>query len=220
MRTPSPIAIHGISGAEERPALDQFRDIMLALEVQRYPNGYPDKATRESARGDLLGELFHAIAVVTFHNTAVNLIRAYQAAERKVHAATYTAAAAYDDLTGRNTTAWHAAHHRYIVAIHNAEAAFAELAEATSPLVTHYTNGWPGVVASFYDQLVTEDQRLDRTALDQIAARDTGHELTLFREQHRANLHLLSFTITGGYPDAYEPTPTPTVETETVRSNW
>lgn len=220
MRTPSPITIHGISGATELPALDQFRDVLLTLEAQRYPNGYPDKATGESARSNMIGELFHVIAVVTFHNTAVNLIRAHQAAERKVHAATYAADDAYDDLTGRNTTAWHAAHHRYIVAIHNAEAAFAELAEATSPLVTHYTKAWPGQVASFYDQLVTEDQRLDRAALDQIAARDAGHELTLFREQHRANLHLLSFTITGGYPQGYEPTPTPTVETEDVRSNW
>jgi hypothetical protein len=221
MRTPSPITILGISGATELPALDQFRDILLTLEAQRYPNGYPDKATGESARSDMVGELLRVIAVVTFHNTAVNLIRAYQTAERKVHAAKYAAGDAYNDLTARTTTAWHAAHHRYIVAIHNAEAAFAELAEATSPLVTHYTNGWPGQVASFYDQLVVEDQRLDRAALDQIAQhRDVEHELTLFREQHRGHLNLLAYTIAGGVPAGYETDPIPTTDSETARSNW
>jgi hypothetical protein len=209
MRTPTPITILGLSGTTEG-GFDRFREALLDLERKRYPDGYTDKESRAEARSQMIGELFHAVAVLNYHNGAVALIRAYQAAERKVHAAKYAAQEGYSDLNARTTIAWHAAHHRYIAAIHDAEAAYAELAEATARLVAHHKNGWSGEAASFYNQLVTAEQRLDVAGLDQIAERDTEHELTLFREQHRENLHLLSYTITGGVPAGYEPDPIPT----------
>lgn len=210
MRIPSPVTLHGFTGADKELSIDAFREKLFALEKERHPAGYPNEEVQTHARGWMFDEIVSAHSVAEYHNGILKLIAAYQAAERKVHAAKHAAGAAYEELTERTTTAWHAAHHRYIVAIHNAEPAFAELAEAATHLVEFHTGKWRGVVASFYNQHVPAERRLDVAALDQIAERDTDHELALFREQHRANLHLLSYTISGGVPAGYEPDPVPT----------
>lgn len=221
MQTPQPINLLALAGLGENLNLNHVKIRIREMEAERWPNGFPDEETQAAARSSLVAEIFHAIAVVEYHNGIIGLITAFNAAERKAHSAKFLANAAYDDLTARTTTAWHAAHHRYILAIHATESALAEFAQAFNQLATYHAKKFAGTAGSFYEQLVPADKRVDVAALNTLAERrDAGHEIDLFREQHRTNLHLLSFTITGAYPDGYEPAPTPTAATEDARSNW
>lgn len=226
MRVPETITIQGYTGADgELGSMDDLRGKLFALEQERHPDGYPDEATQTHARVRLFDELVSAWYVTEYHNGTAPLIRDYLTAVRKAYTAGHAADEAYDELGKRTTTAWHAAHHRYIVALDVAEAAYAELAQAVTHLAKFHADHWHGLVSSFYNQHVPAGQRIDLAELTVVVEhRDPEHELTLFRERHRDYVRLLNYTLTGGYPTGYELDPTPTAATEqaddNTRSGW
>jgi len=226
MRVPETITTYGYTGAKgELGSMDDLRGKLFALEQERHPDGYPDEETQTHGRARLFDEIVSAWYVAQFHNGIAPLIRDYLAAIRKAYTAGRAADEAYDELGKRTTTAWHAAHHRYIIALDAAEAAYAELAQAVTRLSKFHADNWRGIVSSFYNRHVPAGQRIDLAELTLVVEhRNPEHELTLFRERHRPYLRLLNYTLTGGYPAGYEPDPTPTAATEqadeTNRSDW
>jgi hypothetical protein len=200
--TPNPITILGYDG---NTATNEELWARIGADLDRqFPNG-TDDATWKKAGVVSLERHLAASAIATYHNHMIVLIAAYQRAATISRVAVGVVNDAYDDLTNRRTTAWHAAHHRYIVAVTAAQAAFAARSEAAAPLTEYQTRERRDLVARFYDQLVPAGDRLTMPDLTDL---DLDHNL--FTETNRERLHLLSHTITGTVPAGFESEQTPT----------
>lgn len=203
---PSPrlITIDGYTGNTE-PTGDQiFGRVRRELTAQ-YPDG-ADEDTYARAGVALLHRYLTAHMVAQYHNQLTQLTITYQLAQQAARRAVMAVDDAYTDLSRRTTTAWHAAHHRYVIAVTEAQAAYAAQLEAAAPLTEHITRGFTGETAARYTTLVPADHQLTNRRPD------LGEVLTAqaqFIEQNRVRLQLLAHTITGQPPAGLEPEHTP-----------
>src|ERR1700755_1624825 len=119
MRIPETIIIQGYTGADSKEigTIDDIRAKLIALEKERHPSGYPSEEVQDQTRVHLFDDVVSAWHVAAYHNGMIPLLRSYCTAVRKTIMAARDADEAYVELSKRTTTAWHAAHHRYIVAL-------------------------------------------------------------------------------------------------------
>jgi len=166
------------------------------------------------ACADLFTEILAGAKVASFHNKLAPLLATYRSAARAARAAVFAADQAYDERANRTTTAWHAAHHRYILAVTAAQDALAAQHEAAEPARKH-AKQFPSLAREFYDKLVPAGQRLTIPNLDELAT-----QLTQFRETHQQRITLLAHTLNGTYPPGFAPDPIPAPQPEPAQDTY
>lgn len=210
--TPQPITILGYTGGKAHGPGDQIADNARA-ELHRQHHGATADELRK-AWPDIFQRHIFAAVCAEYHNGILPLWLAHAAAAaRRAAAALVASEEAYQDLSRRTTTAWHAAHHRYIIAITEAHAALEDHLAAHAALFAYHERNAAGIVNNFYNQLVNPDQQIKMPA-------DTGECIKVqddFQRTTTARLAVLNYTLNGGYPPGFEPVTETATETAGAR---
>lgn len=179
--------------------------------AERFPDGPTDEQWRKFAT-PLLERYVSAMHVAQYHNGLVPLAVEQAKLDADVRRLLIDTDHAYQDLSNRTTTAWHAAHHRYVVLIEQTrQALVAQLAGATAMHDYHEKN-WSGVTTN-YDRFVDAADRIPTPVIDPLVA-------TSFMERTTARLTLLSHTLAGTLPEAFAPAADPIIPAQARREPY
>jgi hypothetical protein len=173
------------------------------------------KTLTDGEWGRLAGPVFEkhltAYGVTRYHNRLVPVAGAYITAARTATAAVNDANTAYDELSGRYVTNWHAAHHRYVLAATAALDALRTQLDTGRELADRAGNPPRG-----YDEAVPAENRIPTPDVAELEA--TLATYTLVNTDRFA---LLAATAGGSYPPGFEPQPDPTAEpAEAETDRW
>lgn len=217
-RPPAPISINGFDGTRE-PTNGEIHAAVAKALTARFSKDQldtyfqePEWRNRDPQMSDVVTDIHFGIVashlVAEYHNALALLVHNYRLTAGAARAALAQVTNTYVDLARTTTTAWHAAHHRYMIAVTDAQAALAEKTQAGNILTTYHRGpNWRGLVAGFYDRLIPADQRITVPDLTGAAA-----ELPEFMETNRRRIQLLSYTLTGAFPAGFEPEEIPEPE--------
>jgi hypothetical protein len=211
MATPTTITILGYTGLGEAPTMDELRGHAWRETEERFPgvkkHDYDTRPEVRSCVVERFSYYLHAWFAAGTHNKAVPAALAYAAVDRAVPAAIARADSLYADLSKNTTINWLAAHHRYVLATCEARQLLTERIAAGESLAEAYSDGITGFSQMVYHEHVPAEQRISVPDLDQIRL-----DLAEFVETRTERFGLLRATITGGYPEGFEPAgdPSPT----------
>lgn len=209
------ITVHGYTGAETDDDMVVLYDDKIA-EVRRTHAGDPEAGTTEFMTW--LDTLYASIGTAAYHNSIAVPLQRYTALRRVVSALIRESDEAYTELEKRTTTAWHAAHHRFVLASCEARARLVELVEAANEVHVAAGAELKYVTRGKYEQMVpAEDRQFDLPDLDAVRA-----ELDEFVETRRERFAITAATLVGTTPagfEAPEPVSAPDVDRQRERES-
>lgn len=147
-------------------------------------------------------DLFYAsYGSAQYHNAIAGPAQKYAALRRTIAPLIRAADEAWCDLDKRTTTAWHAAHHRYVLAATAARGQLAALIEAANELHAVGNTQFKYVTREVYEQMVPAEDRAPVEMPDLVELRA---ELDGFVETNRGRFTLAAHTLAGTIPAGFE----------------
>ena len=202
------ITINGYTGAET----DDDRAKLYNNKIREVREAYAgDREAGTTAMMQWLETLHASIGAAAYHNSIAIPLQRFTAQRRVVSARIRESDEAYAELEKRTTTAWHAAHHRFVLAACEARARLVELVEIAGELHAAAGAEPEYVTRGKYEQMVpAEDRQVELPDLAAVRA-----ELDEFVETSRERFATTRATLAGEPPTGFEaPTPVPAEERE------
>lgn len=198
MRT---ITVNGYTGSETDAELSGFYHAKLA-EI-RGTTASRDEAVKMFSKW--IDHHHASLGAAKYHNRIAGPAERFTGLRRTATARIREADDAYAELEKRTTTAWHAAHHRMVLASTAARNALADLIETANEVHTASAAGLRYITREVYEELVpAEDRVIDLPDLDALRA-----ELDEFVETIRERFAITAVTLAGTCPAGFEPAQPP-----------
>lgn len=205
MPTPTLITIEGFDGTGDPPNIDEIRRRLWRDVDERFPDATRDDYDHRQDVRDYSVERFRhhlsAWFVAETHNKAVPAAGQYAELAAAAGAVVAASDSLYADLSKNTTINWLAAHHRYVLATCEARRLLTERNAAAQHLAeTFAVRDLAGFSEMLYHQTVPADQRITVPDLDALKL-----DLANFVETSTERFALLRATVTGGFPDGFQP---------------
>ena len=204
------LTINGYTGHETRAELDAMYEAKL-VEIRSTAKDQ-DEGVRMF---DEWLYLHHSsLGCAKYHNAIAKPAARYVTLRRAATVRTGEATNTYAELADRHRTAWHAAHHRFVLASIAARTVLAELVEVANELHSASAADM-SVSREMYEQMVAaEDRAVELPDLSALRA-----ELDAFVETSRERFAVTAATTAGTVPAGFEPAPQPALQGDERQPN-
>lgn len=154
---------------------------------------------------------FASFGAAQYHNAIAGPAEKYTALRRTIAPMIRATDDTWAELDKRTTTAWHAAHHRYVLAATTARDQLAALVEAANEVHAAGTTDFKYVTRAVYERMVAPE---DRQPVEIPDLNEVRAELDGFVETNRDRFRLAGYTLAGAIPAGFEAPAAPAVAEE------